>query len=63
MPWTPQTFRSRHNQSLSDVQAEHASAMANAMLRRGVPEGEAIATANARVHGRLAQLQHAMRRK
>ena len=46
MPWTPQSFRKKHNHSLSNVQAEHASRMANAMLRRGVPEWEAIATAN-----------------
>ena len=56
MPWTAQSFRSRHNRKLSDVQAEHASRMANAMLKQGVDEGIAIATANKRV-GRLAQMQ------
>ena len=46
MPWTPQQFRSKHNKSLTPSQAKRASEMANAMLKRGVPEGEAIATAN-----------------
>ena len=49
MPWTGSTFRRRHNKGLSDVQAEHAARMANAMLRGGTDEGIAIATANKRV--------------
>lgn len=52
MPWTPQQFRSRHNRSLTPAQAKKASEMANAMLRAGVPEGEAIATANKRAKSR-----------
>ena len=48
MPWTAKTFKSRHNKKLSGGQASKAAAMANAMLRSGVPEGEAIATANKR---------------
>ena len=48
MPWTPKEFASRHNHSLSGSQAKKASSIANAMLGRGVPEGEAIATANKR---------------
>lgn len=52
MPWTAQSFRSRHNKSLSTRQAVKASAMANAMLRSGASEGVAIATANARVKKR-----------
>lgn len=48
MPWTPSSFKSRHNHSLSSGEAKKASSMANAMLKRGVPEGEAIATANKR---------------
>ena len=46
MPWTPSSFRSKHNKKLSPVQAKQAAAQANAMLKAGVPEGEAIATAN-----------------
>jgi uncharacterized protein YdaT len=46
MPWTPEEFRERHNRSLSKPQAEKAAAQANAILRSGVSEGVAIATAN-----------------
>ena len=51
MPWTPESFKSKHNHSLSSGQAKKAASIANAMLKRGVPEGEAIATANARAKG------------
>lgn len=46
MPWSGKTFKSRHNKSLTTSQASKAAAQANAMLKAGVPEGEAIATAN-----------------
>jgi uncharacterized protein YdaT len=46
MPWTAQSYRSRHNKSLTLRQAKKAAAQANAMLREGVPERIAIATAN-----------------
>jgi 8-oxo-dGTP pyrophosphatase MutT (NUDIX family) len=46
MPWTAEQFKSRHNHSLSGPQAEHASHIANAILRSGANEGTAIATAN-----------------
>jgi len=46
MPWTAQSFRSKHNKSLSNAQAKTAAAQATAMVKNGVPEGEAIATAN-----------------
>jgi uncharacterized protein YdaT len=46
MPWTPAQFRNRHNRKLTLAQAKKATEMAAAMLRGGVPEGEAIATAN-----------------
>jgi len=49
MPFTAKTFKSRHNHKLSGSQASKAASMANAMLKAGVPEGEAIATANKRV--------------
>lgn len=48
MPWTPQQFKERHAKDLSPAQAKKAAAMANAMLRSGTPEGEAIATAISR---------------
>ena len=56
MPWTPAEFKRKHNHKLSDLQAVKASKIANAMLARGVPEGEAIAVANSRA-GRLSSLQ------
>jgi len=55
MPWTPQSFRQKHNKKLSPEQAAHAARIANAMLKRGVGEGESIATANARVKGQKPQ--------
>jgi uncharacterized protein YdaT len=53
MPWTAASFKSKHNKSLTSSEAKSAAAQANAMLKRGVPEGEAIATANKRfMHGK-----------
>ena len=46
MPWTGPQFASRHNHSLGPGQAAHAARIANAVLKRGVPEGESIAIAN-----------------
>jgi len=46
MPWTGKQFAERHNKSLGPESAARAARIANAMLDRGVPEGEAIATAN-----------------
>ena len=49
MPWkSGKEFASRHNHKLSGAAATRAAHQANAMLRAGVPEGEAIATANKR---------------
>ena len=62
MPWTAQNFRSRHNKSLSDLQAAHAARMANAILQRTGDEGLAIATANAKV-GHLQAVQKKKMRK
>ena len=45
MPWDAGSFKSKHFHDASPGQAKAAAAMANAMLKRGVPEGEAIATA------------------
>jgi uncharacterized protein YdaT len=46
MPWTGKEFASRHNHKLKGAAADHAARQANAILRSGVPEGEAIAIAN-----------------
>jgi uncharacterized protein YdaT len=46
MPWTGAEFAKKHNKKLHGAAASKAAAQANAMLRAGVPEGEAIATAN-----------------
>ena len=48
MPWTPESFKAKHNHKLSKSQAGKAARQANAMLKAGVPEGTAIATANKR---------------
>lgn len=45
MPWTPKEFQQKHAKDLTGKQASKASAMANAMLKNGVDEGTAIATA------------------
>ena len=46
MPWTGSQFKAKHNQKLTTAQANKAAKQASAMLKAGVPEGEAIATAN-----------------
>ncbi len=46
MPWTGQEFASRHNKKLKGAAASKAAGQASAMVRAGVPEGIAIATAN-----------------
>lgn len=46
MPWSAKSFASRHNHKLKGEAASKAASQANALLRSGVPEGEAIAIAN-----------------
>lgn len=46
MPWNAASFRSKHNKSLTEPQAKKAAAQASAMVREGVDEGVAIATAS-----------------
>ena len=46
MPWTAASFKSKHNHKLSGQAASKAAEMATAMVKSGVPEGVAIATAN-----------------
>lgn len=47
MPWrTGKSFAEKHNRKLSSAAAQKAADQASAMIREGVPEGIAIATAN-----------------
>lgn len=46
MPWTAANFKAKHNHALKGGAAAKAAAQATAMVKAGVPEGEAIATAN-----------------
>lgn len=46
MPWTGSSFAQKHNHALKGKAAAKAAAQATAMVKAGVPEGEAIATAN-----------------
>ena len=46
MPWTPKSYATKHNKKLSGEAASTAAAQATAMVKKGVPEGIAIATAN-----------------
>jgi uncharacterized protein YdaT len=50
VPWTGKSFASKHNHSLKGKAATKAAKIATAMVNRGVPEGEAIATANKRAN-------------
>jgi uncharacterized protein YdaT len=45
LPWTARSFK-KHNHGLSGAPLKKAAAQATAMVKAGVPEGEAIATAN-----------------
>lgn len=46
MPWTARSFADKHNHNLKGAVAKKAAAQATAMVKAGVPEGIAIATAN-----------------
>lgn len=46
MPWDAKSFAQKHNHKLKGAAASKAASQASAMVREGVPEGEAIATAN-----------------
>jgi uncharacterized protein YdaT len=48
MPWTGPEFAKKHNHKLKGKAADKAAKQATAILRSGVPEGEAIAIANKR---------------
>lgn len=55
MPWTAQAFAKRHNRKLHGRAAAKAAEQANAMLKAGVPEGIAIATANKHAKKKLRE--------
>ena len=47
MPWASgAAFAKKHNHKLKGKAATKAASIANALLSKGMPEGEAIATAN-----------------
>lgn len=46
MPWTAKEFEKKHNHKLHGEAAKKAASQATAMVREGVPENIAIATAN-----------------
>lgn len=46
MPWSAQSFKSKHNKKLSPKHAQHAASVANAVLRRTGDEGQAIRVGN-----------------
>ncbi len=46
MPWDAKSFATKHNKKLHGEAASKAAAQATAMVKSGVPEGIAIATAN-----------------
>jgi len=55
MPWSGKEFAEKHNHRLKGKAADKAAKQATAMVEAGVPEGEAIATANknAKHHNKL----------
>jgi uncharacterized protein YdaT len=46
MPWDAKSFSQKHNKKLKGTAAQKAAEQATAMVREGVPERIAIATAN-----------------
>jgi uncharacterized protein YdaT len=52
MPWTAKSFAKKHNHKLKGAAASKAARVATAMVKKGVPEGIAIATGNARGEGK-----------
>ena len=46
MPWDAESFSQKHNKKLTGEAASKGAEMATAMVKEGVPEGVAIATAN-----------------
>lgn len=52
MPWAGPQFRAAHNRGIGANGAAKAARIATGMVKAGVPEGDAIATANARAEGK-----------
>lgn len=50
MPWSPNSFRSKHNKGLSDAEARRAAKTANAVLKHTGDEGRAVRAGNAAAH-------------
>jgi len=48
MPWTPRSFKEKHNKGLSSSQAKKAAKTANAVLKRTGDDATAIRIANAK---------------
>lgn len=46
MPWTPESFKSKHNHGLTGDQAKQAAAVANNVLERTGDDAQAVRTAN-----------------
>lgn len=46
MPWDAESYSRKHNHKLKGEAAKKSAEQATAMVKEGVPEGEAIATAN-----------------
>ena len=46
MPWTPKSFKNKHNKDLSGAESKKAAKQANAILEKTGDEGMAIAVAN-----------------
>lgn len=58
MPWSSgAVFARKHNRKLKGAAAGKAKSVAEAMMRRGVAEGEAIATGN-KVGNRMMRVGH-----
>ena len=56
MPWPGTSFK-KPNKKLSDPEAKKAGAQATAILKSGVPEGEAIAIANKEAAKRRSKIK------
>lgn len=52
MPWSGKSFAKKHNHKLTGKSADKAAKVATAMIKKGIPESEAIATGNARGEGK-----------
>lgn len=61
MPWTGPQFAAKHNKKLKGAAATKAAKQATAMINAGVPEGEAIATANKQAAKRGFGVHRSMR--